>query len=47
MSHKSWERELFNNTPLTADDIVRLKPVFEYFDTDGDGYVTPVSSIQV
>jgi Ca2+-binding EF-hand superfamily protein len=36
-----WEREVLLTTPLTKEDIAKIKPIFEYFDTDNDGFLSP------
>ena len=36
----AWERELVASTPLRAEDIAQLKPVFDFFDTDLDARLT-------
>lgn len=40
--HKAgWEREVLLTTPLTKEDIAKIKPIFEFFDTDNDGFISP------
>jgi len=37
----AWERELINSTPLTEMDLSQVQPIFDFFDTDQDGLLTP------
>mmetsp|Transcript_19001 Transcript_19001/g.22630 ORF Transcript_19001/g.22630 Transcript_19001/m.22630 type:complete len:168 (+) Transcript_19001:124-627(+) len=36
-----WEREILLTTPLTKEDILKIKPIFVFFDTDNDGFLNP------
>lgn len=35
-----WEREVISSTHLTQDDLRRLNSVFQFFDTDSDGFLS-------
>lgn len=37
----NFEQELTRSTPLTTEDINNLRPIFAFFDSDSDGFLTP------